>query len=169
MKTTQRTSGLLRIVSQSLVAVSLSAAIAPMMLQEAIAQTRANFGVVQLSASSRTEHPAIQGYTQGSVPLAAIAAHDAAGTRCVGFAETEPDHVLDVQQNIGQMLIQVNSGGQDTTLLIQDEQGRVWCGDDTGRSLDATVRIDRMSVGEYRVWVGSFDAAQSYNYFLDMQ
>lgn len=169
MKNTQRTSGLVSIVSQSLIAVSLSLAIAPLTLLGATAQTRANFGVVQLSAASRTEQPLIQGYTQGSVPLAAIAAQDAAGNRCVGFAETEPDHLLDVQQNMGQVLIQVNSGGNDTTLLIQDDQGRVWCGDDTGRSVDATVRIDQMNVGEYRVWVGSFDAAQRYDYSLGMQ
>ncbi|MGB3491183.1 MAG: hypothetical protein WBA57_00540 [Elainellaceae cyanobacterium] len=169
MKSTPQASGLVSIVSHSLVALSLTVAIAPMTSQRAMAQSRSNFGVVQLSAASRTEHPLTQGYTQGSVPLAAIATHDINGNRCVGFAETEPDHVLEVQQTMGQTVIRVNSDGNDTTLLIQDEQGRVWCGDDTGRSADATIRINRMEVGEYRVWVGSFDAAQSYNYSLDMQ
>lgn len=150
-------------------ALILTLAIASTIAQRAPAQASSNFGVVTLSAATRLNHPPIEGYTQGSVPLASIAMHDRAGNRCVGFAATEPDHLLSVEQNLGQLVLRVNSQGQDTTLLVQDADGNTWCGDDTGRSADATVRINQMGPGDYRVWVGSFDAGQRYDYTLEVQ
>lgn len=134
----------------------------------AVAQT-ANFGRVTLSSASLQSASPLQGYTQGSVPLASMVLEDHSGNLCVGFAESAPDHVLVAEQNLGPVTLRVNSGGGDTTLLVRRSDGTTWCGDDAGNSADATVRLNNMRADTYQVWVGSFDSGVRYDYTLSVQ
>ncbi|MEB3210572.1 MAG: hypothetical protein VKL39_04430 [Leptolyngbyaceae bacterium] len=130
------------------------------------AQQASNFGVITLSSPSQAPQGATRGHTQGSVPLASMARHDSQGNMCVGFAESEPDHVLNVQDSMGAIALRVDSNGGDTTLLVQAENGTIWCGDDAGGSTDARVQIGNLTPGNYQVWVGSFDPGVRYQYQL---
>ncbi|MEM9448386.1 MAG: hypothetical protein AAGA75_07615 [Cyanobacteria bacterium P01_E01_bin.6] len=132
----------------------------------AFAQNSANFGVITLSSPSQPPQGATRGHTQGAVPLASITRNDNQGNLCVGFAASEPDHILQVDQDLGAIAIRVDSNGGDTTLLVQAEDGRTWCGDDVGNSTDARVQINNLASGDYRVWVGSFDPGTRYQYQL---
>lgn len=134
----------------------------------AVAQNSANFGVITLSSASGVPGGPVRGHTQGSVPLSSMARQDNQGNMCVGFAESEPDHMLRVEQDLGAIALQVNSNGGDTTLLIQSTDGRTWCGDDAGNSSDARVQIRNLTAGDYRVWVGSFDPGVRYQYTLQI-
>ena len=131
----------------------------------AVAQRAANFGVITLSSSSQAQGQT-RGHTQGSVPLASITRQDSQGNMCVGFAESEPDHVLRANQNLGAIAVRVDSNGGDTTLLVQAANGTTWCGDDAAGSTDARVQINNLSSGDYHVWVGSFDPGVRYQYRL---
>lgn len=138
-----------------------------MLQNRAIAQHASNFGVVSLSSSSPSE--SVRGHTQGSVPLSSMVLHDQAGNTCVGYAESEPDHVLQVTENLGAIALRINSNGGDTTLLVRSDDGRTWCGDDFRGASDAHVQIGNLTQGTYQVWVGSFDAGVRYQYTLQIQ
>lgn len=135
--------------------------------KQAIAQQSSNFGVVSLSSSSPSS--SVRGHTQGSVPLSSMVLHDQAGNTCVGYGESEPDHVLQVTDNIGAIALRVDSNGGDTTLLVRSNDGRAWCGDDFRGAPDARVRIGNLTQGSYQVWVGSFDPGVRYQYTLHIQ
>ncbi len=145
----------------------LSVALA-MVHYPAAAQNSANFGVITLSSPSQLQGQSVRGHTQGSVPLASMVRQDNQGNTCVGFADSEPDHILRVEQDLGAIALRVNSNGGDTTLLVQSSDGRAWCGDDAGNSTDARVQINALTTGDYRVWVGSFDPGTRYQYTLQM-
>ncbi|MGK7889401.1 MAG: hypothetical protein AB4042_08700 [Leptolyngbyaceae cyanobacterium] len=128
------------------------------------ASANANFGRIRIAASS-TE--STQGYTGGSVSLAAaIAPEDQDDRPCVGYADSSPDHILELTGPSGQITIEINSGGQDTTLLIQSPEGAIYCGDDEGEGADALVQGRNWPAGEYKVWVGAFEPGMRYDYTL---
>ncbi|MEB3357806.1 MAG: hypothetical protein VKK04_13840 [Synechococcales bacterium] len=133
-----------------------------------VAQSASNFGTISLSPGSSPA--SVRGYTQGSMPLSAIAPQDQSGTLCVGFAESEPDHVLVLSEAIATLSLRVDSNGGDTTLLVQGPNARtIQCGDDTGSNPDASIRSQNWQPGEYKVWVGAFDAGVRYDYTLSVQ
>jgi hypothetical protein len=136
----------------------------------ALAQT-ANFGSMTLSPGFPAASGTIAGHTGGSFSLSSIANRDGSGNLCLGFGDSNPDHVIVLQQGFSRLNIRVDSGGQDTTLLIQGPNNRtVRCGDDTGpTNKDASIQGTDLPAGEYRVWVGSFDAGTQYNYNLTVQ
>lgn len=132
----------------------------------ALAQS-ANFDTLTLTPGFGASDAAVSGFTGGSVALASIANRDVAGTLCLGYADSAPDHILVLQEDFDRLTLQVDSGGNDTTLLIQGpNNGTIRCGDDTGRNKDASVRSTNWGAGEYRVWVGSFDPNTRYDYTL---
>lgn len=150
-----------KICTKAMLAIALAALHSP-----AIAQHSSNFGVVSISSSSAEP---IRGHTQGFVPLSSLVLRDDHGNTCVGYAETEPDHVLQVTESLGAIALRVNSNGGDTTLLVQGDDGRTWCGDDFQGTTDARIRIGNFTEGTYQVWVGSFDAGVRYQYSIQIQ
>ena len=92
---------------------------------------------------------------------------DANGESCVGYAEREPDHILSVSQPLPRITIEVESNGSDTTLMIEAPDETVYCGDD-GNDSDAVIEGLQWIAGEYKVWVGTFDAGQAHNYTLEI-
>jgi hypothetical protein len=75
-----------------------------------------------------------------------------------------------LQQDFASLTLQVNSGSNDTNLLIQGpDDGTVRCGEDTDRrNPDARIQAQNWSAGTYRIWVGAHDQGQRYNYTLSV-
>ncbi|MDX2212094.1 MAG: hypothetical protein SFY66_02280 [Oculatellaceae cyanobacterium bins.114] len=130
----------------------------------------ANFDSITIAPGFSAAAGAAQGYTGGSFSLSSLENRDRNGNLCLGFsASSTPDHLLVLEQNFGNLTLQVDSGGNDTTLAIQAPDGAMLCGDDTGRNKDASIQTGRLSAGTYRVWVGSFDSGARYSYTLRAQ
>lgn len=127
----------------------------------------ANFDSIAIAPGFSAAAGTAQGYTGGSFSLSSVANRDRAGNLCLGFsASSTPDHLLVLEQNFASLTLQVNSGGNDTTLAIQGPNNLVLCGDDTGRNKDASIQAASLPAGTYRVWVGSFDSGARYDYSL---
>ena len=134
-----------------------------------IAQT-ANFGTFTLSTNSNSAPGTVQGFTGGSYSLSAISNRDRDQKACIGFADPNPDHIMVLKKNFPQMTIQVDSKGNDTTLLIQGpDKTTIRCGDDTGKSKDASVSDLSWKSGTYRIWVGTFNPGVKRDYTLKVE
>ncbi|WP_375503310.1 hypothetical protein [uncultured Nostoc sp.] len=134
-----------------------------------IAQT-ANFGTFTLSTNFDPAQGIVQGFTGGSYSLSAISNRDRDQKACIGFADPNPDHIMVLEKDFPQMTIQVDSNGNDTTLLIQGpDQTTIRCGDDTGKSKDASVSDRNWKSGTYRIWVGTFNPGVKRDYTLKVE
>jgi len=130
----------------------------------------ANFGTLTLSRGFESPTAVLRGATGGSYSLSAIANSDRHKNKCLGFATPTPDHILVLQQDFSQLAIQVNTGGKDTTLLVQGPDGStVRCGDDTGQNKDASVADSGWRAGSYRIWVGSLEPGVKSDYTLSVR
>ena len=128
------------------------------------------FGKISLSPNSEAVKKIVTGYTGGSYSLSAISKRDRNRNLCIGFADPKPDHILVLEKDFPKLNIKVNSGGYDTTLLIVGPDDKtVRCGDDTGRSKDASIDSTNLKAGTYQIWVGSFKAGTRTNYKLSLQ
>ncbi|TVQ06381.1 MAG: hypothetical protein EA368_17090 [Leptolyngbya sp. DLM2.Bin27] len=131
----------------------------------AIAQP-ANLGSFTLSEDSPSAR--VGGVTTGISALSSIAGRDRNGAICTGFADTTPDYVMVLQQDFTSLAFQVDSGGNDTSLLIQGpDDNTIRCGEDTNRrNPDARVQDQDWPAGTYLIWVGSHHQGQRYSYSL---
>ncbi|MEH2171028.1 MAG: hypothetical protein V7K41_31120 [Nostoc sp.] len=135
----------------------------------AIAQT-ANFGTFNLSTNFNPAQGTVQGFTGGSYSLSAISNRDREQKACIGFADPTPDHIMVLEKDFSQLTIQVDSNNNDTTLLIQGpDQTTIRCGDDTGKSKDASVSDRNWKSGTYRIWVGTFNPGVKRDYTLTVE
>ncbi len=120
-----------------------------------------------LTLSQANPTATASGTTVGVFPLANVASRDHRGLICTGFADTNPDHVLTLQDPIEQLTIRVDSGGNDTTLLVQGPDGVVRCGEDVDRrNPDAQIKDGGWGPGSYSVWVGAHNQGQRHSYSL---
>lgn len=129
----------------------------------------ANFGTLTLSPGFGAATATLRGSTGGSYSVSAIANADRHKNKCLGFATPTPDHIIVLQQNFSKLTIQVNSGGKDTTLLVQGPGNTVRCGDDTGQNKDASIVDSDWQAGSYRIWVGTLEPGVKSNYTLSVQ
>ncbi|MDZ8051915.1 MAG: hypothetical protein RMX68_012190 [Aulosira sp. ZfuVER01] len=147
----------------------LLAIVTAIMAQPVIAQT-ANFGTLKLSTGFTPAQGIIEGYTGGSYPLSAISNRDRDKKACIGFADPKPDHILVLEKDFARLKLLVNSGGKDTTLLIKGpDEKTIRCGDDTGKSKDASIDDQNFKHGTYEVWVGTFNSGVKHNYTLTVE
>jgi hypothetical protein len=145
------------------------AAIATIATLPVLAET-SNFGTLTLSRGFQSPTAVLRGSTGGSYSLSAIANADRHKNKCLGFATPTPDHIIVLQQSFSKLTIQVNSGGKDTTLLVQGPNGNtVRCGDDTGQNKDAGIVDSDWEAGSYRIWVGSLEPGVKSNYSISVQ
>jgi len=129
-----------------------------------------NFGKLTLAPGFAPAQATVEGYTGGSYSLSAISNRDRDRNPCIGFAAPKPDHVMVLEKDFPQLSIRVNSGGKDTTLLIQGpDDGSIRCGDDTGKRKDASVQGSDWKAGTYKIWVGTFNSGDKGNYTLRVQ
>jgi hypothetical protein len=134
-----------------------------------IAET-ANFGTFNLSTNFNPAQGTVQGFTGGSYSLSAISNRDRDQKVCIGFADPNPDHIMVLEKDFSQLIIQVDSNNTDTTLLIQGpDNTMIRCGDDTGKSKDASVSDRNWKSGTYRIWVGTFNPGVKRDYTLTIE
>ncbi|HEY9620727.1 MAG TPA: hypothetical protein V6C78_10175 [Crinalium sp.] len=147
-----------------LLALFIAAGTIPVLAQSA------NFDPLTLSPGFAPATGTVQGYTGGSFSLSAIANRDRAGNLCLGYADSTPDHIMTLQQNFPQLTLQVDSGGNDTTLVIEGPNNVVRCADDTDRTnKDASITDSNWPSGTYRIWVGAIASGARYDYTLQAQ
>lgn len=145
---------------------TLMGVLASLLVVPPVIAQNANFG--SLSLGNDTSEARADGYTAGFFPLSNIAGRDRSGNICSGYAAETPDHILVLQQDVASLTVRVNSGGHDTTLLIQGPRdSAVRCGQDTSRrNPDASVTGEGWAAGTYRIWVGTHAQGQRYTYTL---
>ncbi|MCU0542168.1 MAG: hypothetical protein MUE44_08235 [Oscillatoriaceae cyanobacterium Prado104] len=148
----------------SILTVAAIAAVALPVLAE-----NANFGTLTLSQGFKSPTAVLRGATGGSYSLSAIANADKRKNKCLGFATPTPDHIVVLQQDFSQLTLQVNTGGKDTTLLVQGPDNTVRCGDDTGQNKDASIADAGWKAGSYRIWVGTIEPGVKSNYTLSVR
>lgn len=146
---------------------TLLLAIATIATLPVLAET-ANFGTLTLSRGFQPPTAVLRGSTGGSYSLSAIANADRHKNKCLGFATPTPDHIIVLQQNFSKLTIKVNSGGKDTTLLVQSGN-TVRCGDDAGQNKDASIVDSDWQAGTYRIWVGTVEPGVKSNYTISVQ
>lgn len=111
------------------------------------------------------EHRTNNGFTGGTVSFTEKFNRDREGNLCVGYGDITPDYILVVSEDLPQLTLEVDSGGNDTTLVIQDRDRNIlYCGDDFNNNPDARLSYDNFPAGTYQVWIGSFDPNQRWNY-----
>jgi hypothetical protein len=132
-----------------------NAIVAAIVALPVLAET-ANFGTLTLSPG-------------GSYSLSAIANADRHKNKCLGFATPTPDHIIVLQQKFSFLTLQVNSGGKDTTLLVQGPGNAVRCGDDAGQNKDAGIVDSDWQAGSYRIWVGTLEPGVKSDYTISVQ
>ena len=130
----------------------------------------ANFGTLRLAPGFKPSEGTVAGYTGGSYSLSAIANRDRDNKACIGFGDPTPDHIMVLQKDFDDLKLQVNSGGYDTTLIVQGpDDNTIRCGDDTGQNKDASIDANNLKAGTYRIWVGTFDAGVKHNYTFSVR
>jgi hypothetical protein len=130
----------------------------------------ANFGQLTLLPGFDPAKGTISGYTGGSYLLSNIAKRDRNRSACTGFADPNPDHILILGKDFPRLKLLVNTGGEDTTLLIKGpDETTIRCGDDTGKSKDASIDDLNWKSGKYQIWVGTFNPGAKKNYTLTIQ
>lgn len=129
-----------------------------------------NFAKLSLAPGFAPAQGTVEGYTGGSYSLSAISNRDRDRNACIGFAAPKPDHVMVLEKDFSQLNIRVNSGGKDTTLLIQGpDDATIRCGDDTGKRKDASIQGSDWKAGTYKIWVGTFNSGDKGNYTLRVE
>jgi hypothetical protein len=73
---------------------------------------------------------------------------------CRGYIQVEPTFLLKVDVAVPDLRVLVHMEG-DATLVIQLEDGRVLCNDDSEGSLDPMI-MGGFPPGRHRVWVGTY-------------
>ncbi len=134
----------------------------------ALAQT-ANFEALELARGFSRSEAVVSGHTGGNFSLDQIAVRDSQGQRCMGFGSQTPDHMMTLREDFGPLSLTVNSGGNDTTLVVQGPNNWLLCGDDSGQGKDAMVQAEAWPAGTYRVWIGSFQPGERWRYRLMAQ
>lgn len=131
-------------------------------------QSAANFGTLTLDSNKTSG--TLSGAIGGSTSLPAIVSNnDYHGKKCLGFGDPSPDHQLVLKQPFAKLQLKVNSGGSDTTLVIQGPNGTVRCGDDTGANKDASITDSDWPAGSYKIWVGSSTPGTRRDYTLSVR
>lgn len=132
----------------------------------AIAQS-ANFKPLQLARGFDRADASVTGNTGGTYDFAKnLAEEDYRGQRCMGFGSQTPDHIMNLEEELPELTLLINSGGNDTTLIIKGPDGKVRCGDDSPSGKDAQISDRNWDSGKYQVWVGSLTSGQNWQYRL---
>ena len=112
----------------------------------------------------------ITGNTGGAYSLASLSNHDLNGTPCLGYGDPQPDRILQLKSDFENLTFEVNSNGQDTTLVIKSlETGVVRCGFGKNNSRDALIFDRNWSAGTYHIWVGSMAPNRRSSYRLSVR
>ena len=88
---------------------------------------------------------------------------------CRGYVTARPDYILNYTNAASflRFFFRANDAsgprnGRDTTLVINDANGRWHCDDDTGGNFNPMVDIRNPPSGQYDIWVGTYDGSGQY-------
>jgi hypothetical protein len=138
-------------------------------LGSAIAQEN-HFNNFNLAIGFNQTAGIVMGYTGGSYSLASIANKDRHGNPCMGYGDPEPDHTMILENDFSHLTLKVNSGDQDTTLVVQGPDNRnIICAFGQEEFRDAILRDANWKAGTYKIWVGSMKPNQRSNYLLSVE
>jgi hypothetical protein len=127
------------------------------------------FSNFSLAAGFNRTAAIVTGYTGGTYSLASIVNQDKYGNPCMGYGDPEPDHIMILEDNFQKLTIQIDSGGQDTTLVVRGPNNDIRCGFGLDRLKDAIIKDSDWQAGQYDIWVGSIVANQRANYRLSVE
>ncbi len=157
-----------RISSLTTFFAAIGAVLVTATITNAQSNAQSNFEGFTLDASSVTA--SVGGSTGGTTSIPAITGStDRAGNKCLGFGDPNPDHIMTLKSRLSKLTLKVNSGGRDTTIVIQGPNGELRCGDDTGSKKDASFSGSDWDTGLYKIWVGSMESGARGNYRLSAQ
>jgi hypothetical protein len=91
---------------------------------------------------------------------------DSIGTLCTGYVFSSPDHTLTVHGYVEYLRIDVESPGDTTLVIVNRQTGEVYCDDDSGLSLNASLALWDLPSGTYDIRVGSYYTDDYLNYTL---
>ncbi len=125
---------------------------------------------IQLGLANAPSPKVVRGFTRGSVALfKTVGDRDANNRRCMGYGSLQPDHVVEVKDNLKQLSLQVGTSGLDTTLLVKGPGDRLLCADDAlNGGKDAGLKLENVKPGTYQVWVGAFEPGDKFKYTLTL-
>lgn len=131
-----------------------------------------NFGTVTLRQASDSLPTMPPGHTGGSYSLAALVNRDRDNNTCLGYGDSRPDYLLVLPKALDQLQLRVDSGGADTTLIVEGPDG-FRCADDgpalslgAPASADAQLSATQWKAGTYRIWIGTMAPADRRSYQL---
>jgi hypothetical protein len=143
-------------------------AIGAILATATLTYAQANFEGFTLDKNVQTA--SVGGSTGGTTSIPALTGStDRNGNKCLGFGDPNPDHIMTLKSRISTLSLKVNSGGRDTTIVVQGPNGELRCGDDTGSKKDASLSGADWEPGPYRIWVGSMQSGERGNYRLSAQ
>jgi hypothetical protein len=128
-----------------------------------------DFNDFSLAADFNPLEIIVTGYTSGAYSLASIVNQDKYGNPCMGYGDPKPDHVMVLEDDFSELILQVDSGGQDTTLVIRGPDNEIRCGFGQDNLKDALIKGSDWQAGEYYIWVGSIVPNQKANYRLSVK
>lgn len=115
-----------------------------------------NLHDIVLAVGSEQSKEMVMGNTGGSYSLASIANRDRDKNPCMGYGDPQPDHIITLKGDFSRLKMLVNSGGNDTTLVVKEiETQTIRCGFGQNGNKDAVIEGSNWSAGIYHVWVGS--------------
>ncbi len=133
----------------------------------AIAEQTTNFGSRSLTPGFGVEDGSVTGFTGGTYSFSALSNRDGDGNSCLGYGDSQPDYLLTLEQEFEELQLLVDSGGADTTLVVEGPNNSFWCGNDIDElNLDAQIIGEGFKAGSYSVWVGTMTAGDRQNYTL---
>jgi hypothetical protein len=95
-----------------------------------------------------------------------LTAADAAGAACAGLVSASPNVWINYTSGAWPLILSVASEA-DTTLVVRTPEGEWICDDDSGGSLNPSVRFDAPTSGQYAIWVGAFtDGRQAASLYV---
>jgi len=128
--------------------LAIAAAVAPAVAQNF--NLTPSFGSYELNAGFAPDPYRVSVTAGGSVPAERLG-----GATCVGTIANSPDVTLYYTAGGFDLTFFVNSGA-DTTLVVNDANGRWYCDDDGFGNLDPQVTIRNPPSGKYDIWIGSY-------------
>lgn len=128
-------------------------------------------GTTLVLSAAPAQNVDVRGYVKGTVALfKTVGDRDSAQRRCMGYGSLTPDHTLQVQAKTAQVTLQLRTRQQDTTLVVEGPDNRVYCSDDdAGGGKDAGLVLDNLKPGDYKIWIGAFEPGASFRYTLNVR
>lgn len=142
-------------------------ALSTVLLATPVLAETANFGSLTLAPGFSSTKAIVNGSTGGTVSLSSLNNKDIHNQPCIGYGSPKPDHILTLQKNFSHLKLQVSSMGKDTTLVVEGPGNVFRCGDDTNtHNKDASIDDTNWKAGQYKVWVGTIEPGERWNYNL---